>query len=123
MRYPHTCNAHLRSKVSQIPNYHFCLEVKSDGVATIYYLRRVAQRDKWFYVQQRSLLGYEHACPRYFIFCQVRQTTSRNIPQELTVGGRILCGSGNALRSDVEYICHVYTPNTVHKGKHKKPPL
>lgn len=64
--------------------------------------------DKWFYVQQHSLLHCEHACLRYFTFCRVRRATSRNMPRGLTVGGRILCGSGNALRSNVKYhVCQM----------------
>jgi len=105
-----------------IRRYHECLIIiflsRGEKRIVTIYLARVAWRDKWFYVQQHSLLGREHACPQYFIFCRVRQATSRNIPRKLTVGGRILCGSGNALRSAVEYIHHVYIPDAMHKRKH-----
>lgn len=96
------CMINVYSKILQIIII-FVLRLK-----TMVYLPRIAKRDKWFYVEQRSLLGCEHACPQYFIFCRVRQATLRNIPREFTVGGRILYGSGNVLRSDVEYIHHIY---------------
>lgn len=123
-------SAHLREKREYIIII-FCLEAKSDGIdGCIYiyipiYLARVVQRDKWSHVQERSLLRCEHACPRYFTFCRARQTTLRNIPREiLTIGGRILCTSGNALRGTVESITFMYKVSRTHAictSKHSAP--